>query len=215
MKVVYIAHPIKGSVDLNIELIKNILKKINHKETDVCPIAPYVGNGLDDNIPYQRERGIKNNIELIGRGFIDEMWMYGMRLSDGMKQEILLAMKHGIKVVCKEDFILWDIRQFVTDNYKNYPSAKVEHLLLVPEDPIKETPRPITPINLTRTEAPRLGAQIAFTIIFTKQDNSTVEKDIEAFDDLDASRKATELLSINNYKDWRFANDQPSLIGSL
>lgn len=54
-----------------------------------------------------------------------------------------------------------------------------------------------------------------YTIIFTLQDNTTVEKDITATNDLDASRIAQGLLSDNNYKSWEFADGQPSMIGTL
>lgn len=191
MKVVYVAHPIKGDVDLNIDLINAIIAKINKTTHDVVPLAPYLGNGLNDRIPDERQRGIKNNIELLMRGFIDEMWLYGNKLSEGMQEEVKLAMDQGIRVVVKDELILHSVKLFIGQFAPLYPKAIFEGRLLPQQ--LKNEP-------------------FTFTIIFTKQDNTTVEEDIEAFDDLAASRLASARLSECNYKDWQFADGQWSMI---
>ena len=56
---------------------------------------------MNDDIPAERERGIKNDTELLKSGFIDEIRLYGNRISEGMKHEIELAHKLGIPVVNK------------------------------------------------------------------------------------------------------------------
>jgi hypothetical protein len=103
MKVVYICHAISGDVQGNLEKIKNIVREINLTEEDVVPFAPYWldCHALDDSIPEERERGIKNDHELFNRGFIDELWLYGDKISAGMWAEIRLAQSKKIKVVCK------------------------------------------------------------------------------------------------------------------
>ncbi len=100
MKVVYIAHPISGAVKENLKRIQAIGRQINLKESEVIPFAPYFFDCycLDDNVPKERERGIKNAIALMKKGFIDEIRLYGNRISSGMQYEINLAVELGIKV---------------------------------------------------------------------------------------------------------------------
>lgn len=101
MKVVYIAHPINGNIQDNLKMVKRIGRKINLEEPNVVPFAPYFFDchSLDDNISSERERGIKNNITLLKKGFVDELRLYGERISKGMHQEIELALKLGIIVI--------------------------------------------------------------------------------------------------------------------
>lgn len=101
MKIAYIAHPIGGDTQGNLEKLKEIGKRINITEPDVVPFAPYFFDchALDDNNSAHRERGIKNDTELLKRGFISEMRLYGNRISSGMKAEIKLAHELGIPIV--------------------------------------------------------------------------------------------------------------------
>lgn len=101
MKIAYIAHPISGDISGNLEKIRQIVREINLNEPDVVPFAPYWldCHALDDNIPEERERGIKNDHELFNRGFIDELRLYGDMVSNGMRAEIELAESLGIPVV--------------------------------------------------------------------------------------------------------------------
>lgn len=103
MKIVYIAHPISGDVKGNIEKVLDIVKEINLNEPDTVPFAPYIPDclALDDSVPEQRERGIKNDIALFKAGFIDEVRLYGSRISEGMKAEIRLAHNLNIPVISK------------------------------------------------------------------------------------------------------------------
>ena len=54
---------------------------------------------LDDDIPAERQRGIKNDITLLNKMFIDQVRLYGDRISTGMREEIKLAHTLGIPVV--------------------------------------------------------------------------------------------------------------------
>jgi len=101
MKVAYIAHPISGDIEKNLKAIVKIGRLINCTEPDVIPFAHYFFDchSLDDNIPEERERGIKNDIALMKKGFIDEVRLYGNRISTGMEHEIKLAKELGIPVV--------------------------------------------------------------------------------------------------------------------
>jgi len=103
MKIIYIAHPISGDIPGNLEKIRLIVREINLTMPDVVPFAPYWldCHALDDTIQSERERGIKNDIALFKKGFIDELWLCGNRLSAGMIAEKQLAEDLGIKVVDK------------------------------------------------------------------------------------------------------------------
>lgn len=100
MRIAYIAHPIGGDVKNNLAKIRKICKKINQEENQVVPFAPYFLDLLilDDSIPEERARGIRNGTELIRRNFIDEIRLYGDRISPGMWSEIRLAIDMGIKI---------------------------------------------------------------------------------------------------------------------
>lgn len=100
MKIAYIAHPISGDVQANLEKILAIVRDINLNEPDVVPFAPYWidCHALNDNIPKERERGIKNDITLLKAGFITEVRLYGNRISNGMQHELDLAKSLGIPV---------------------------------------------------------------------------------------------------------------------
>lgn len=100
MKIAYIAHPISGDIKGNLKRIEAIGRQINLEEPEVVPFAHYFFDcyALDDDIPEERERGIKNDIALMRKGFIDEVRLYGDRISTGMSHEVDLAIELGIEV---------------------------------------------------------------------------------------------------------------------
>ena len=101
MKIAYIAHPVSGDVQGNIERIIEIIRKVNLEEPETVPFAPYIADlmALDDSNPGERARGIKNDTFLISAGFITEVRLYGGRISNGMKHEKELAESLGIPVI--------------------------------------------------------------------------------------------------------------------
>lgn len=101
MKIVYIAHPIGGDPEGNIKKILTIIRHINLTEPDVVPFAPYIPDcmAMDDAVPEERERGIKNDIALIKLGFISECRLYGNRISVGMQAEKELFESMNVPVV--------------------------------------------------------------------------------------------------------------------
>lgn len=100
-KIVYIAHPIGGDIEANVKSILNIVKELNMSGLPIVPFAPYIVDvlALDDNIPEQRARGFENNKQLFD--FVDEVWLYGGRISSGMHTEIDWANELGIPVIQK------------------------------------------------------------------------------------------------------------------
>jgi len=105
MKIAYIAHPIGGNVKLNLLRIRRIVRLINLEEPETVPFAPYYADlvSLDDSDPAERARGIKNDVALFKKYFIDEVRLYGDRISNGMDDEIRLAISIGITVVPMTD----------------------------------------------------------------------------------------------------------------
>jgi hypothetical protein len=101
MKIAYIAHPIGGDVKANLKRIEEIGRKINIEEPNVVPFAPYFFDchAMDDGVPEERLRGIKNARALFRKGFIDEVRLYGDRISKGMMDEIELAVLMDIEVI--------------------------------------------------------------------------------------------------------------------
>jgi len=107
MKIIYIAHPIGGDIAENLNKICLIIRNINLTEPDILPFAHYVTDCycLNDDVPEERARGIKNDEAFFRAGFIDEVWLYGEKISNGMKHEIELANELGIPVISKSDKI--------------------------------------------------------------------------------------------------------------
>lgn len=113
MKIAYIVHPIAGDVHGNIQKILAIVKEINLTKPDVVPFAPYIADvlAMDDNNPAQRERGIDNDIAILGSGMVNELWVYGPGITGGMQAEIEFATTMGIPVIIMDPRIempVWD-----------------------------------------------------------------------------------------------------------
>ena len=102
-KTVFIAHPISGDIEGNAKKVLEICKQVHSKYS--IPVAPYLVSlqYLNDEVKEDRELGIEANLESFHRGYIDELWLFGDRISAGMKEEVLLARKLGIRVVPKTD----------------------------------------------------------------------------------------------------------------
>ena len=102
-KTVFIAHPISGDIQGNAKKVLEICKNIHDK--NVIPVAPYLVSlqYLNEEVAEDRELGIEANLESFHRGYIDELWLFGDRISTGMEQEILLALELGIPIIPQTD----------------------------------------------------------------------------------------------------------------
>jgi len=103
MKTVFVAHPIAGDIEGNMKKVLAICEQIHSKE--IIPIAPYLVSlqYLNDEVVEDRQLGIDANHECFRRGYVDELWLFGDRISEGMKGEILLAREMNIPVVPKTE----------------------------------------------------------------------------------------------------------------
>lgn len=101
MNIVYIAHPVSGDVEGNLKKIREIVRHINLTEPETVPFVPYYVDlvSMDDSIPTERARGIKNDTALLSAGFVNEVRLYGNKISSGMMAEVELAFEKGIIVL--------------------------------------------------------------------------------------------------------------------
>lgn len=114
MKIVYIAHPIGGDVEGNIQKIKGIIQQINRASKLITPFVPYLADVMfmNDNDEKQRRRGILNNKNHFKKRTFDELWVYGDKLSKGVKQEIQWAIDEEIPIVFKNGSTKAQLKQF-------------------------------------------------------------------------------------------------------
>lgn len=102
MKICYIAHPISGDVEDNLTDIRRIVRKINiYGGPDIVPFVPYYVDtvAMNDRVPDERARGIKNGAAVLTSGVVDELWLTGKEISPGMAAEAKLAREKGIPVI--------------------------------------------------------------------------------------------------------------------
>lgn len=100
-KTVFIGHPISGDIEGNIKKILAICAKVHTSE--IIPVAPYLVSlrYLDDAVAEDRQLGIAANHECFRRGYINELWLFGDRISEGMADEVYLAQELHIPIFAK------------------------------------------------------------------------------------------------------------------
>ena len=97
MKLVYICSPLRGAMKENIKKANRYCEYA--AGCDTVPLAPHAifTAYLQDNIPEQREKGLKMGLALLRR--CDELWCCGDEITRGMQGEIDLATKLNIPIV--------------------------------------------------------------------------------------------------------------------
>ncbi len=110
-KLVYLAHQVGGDVDANIRSILALCKQIH--TTDVIPVVPYLValQYLHDHVVEDRQLGTEANLEFLLRRLVDEVWLCGPRISEGMKAEIRLAHNQGIPIHCYNPLLQSQLNQ--------------------------------------------------------------------------------------------------------
>jgi hypothetical protein len=98
-KTVFIAHPIAGDISGNVQKVLEICKRVHTEE--IIPVAPYLVSlqYLNDEVFEDRALGIVANLECFHRHFIDELWVFGDKISRGMLEEIKLARELNIPII--------------------------------------------------------------------------------------------------------------------
>jgi hypothetical protein len=97
---VYIASPYRGRTEQ--EIAGNVAAAIKYcrhaVNQDVFPICPhiYLTRFLDDLSAAERRLGLDMGLQLLRE--CSELWVFGERISEGMRGEIAEAQRHGIKI---------------------------------------------------------------------------------------------------------------------
>ncbi len=102
-KLIFIAHPIRGDLAGNMKKVFAICEQVRREGH--IPIAPYLLSlpHTTDEVIKNRELGVWANLTSFERGYVDELWLYGDRISEGMNIEIALAQKLHLPVVTKSE----------------------------------------------------------------------------------------------------------------
>ena len=108
-KTVFIGHPISGDIRGNVAKVLKICEEVHTK--NIVPVAPYLVSlqYLDDEVLDDRELGMEANHECFHRHYIDELWLFGDFISNGMWREIQLAQELDIPVIPKTEGTLRDL----------------------------------------------------------------------------------------------------------
>ena len=90
-----------------------ICAEVHTKE--IIPVAPYLVSlqYLDDTIAEDRLLGMEANHECFHRRYIDELWLFGDRISEGVKGEVKLALQYGIPVIPKTAGTQCDLQKLI------------------------------------------------------------------------------------------------------
>jgi hypothetical protein len=97
MRRVYIAHPVSGDIESNLELASSWVRWAV-MEMEVCPLAPYLTlcSALNDENEIERKIGFLQGLEQLK--LCDELWVCGPTISEGMREEIDFAQRWMIPV---------------------------------------------------------------------------------------------------------------------
>lgn len=100
MKLVYIASPCAGDIEYNTRMA---IKYCRYAAgCGVIPLAPHLllPRFLCESNPQEREQGIKMGLRLLA--VCSELWVFGDRISRGMRREIAEAERLGMKIVYQD-----------------------------------------------------------------------------------------------------------------
>ena len=102
-KFIYIVHPIGGDIEGNKKKVLDICSQIHTEK--VFPLVPYIVSCmyLDDTVQEERTKGMLVNKTVLESGIIDEAWVYGDRISAGMRYDIRICCKKGIRLRVKNN----------------------------------------------------------------------------------------------------------------
>src|SRR4051812_36588441 len=110
MKVVYIAHPLRGDWDANVASARRYC--LAALRAGYAPLAPYLmGLALDDAVAEDRATGLGWDLDVIARS-VDELWLCGDRISEGMGKEADEARAQGVivrAVRLVDTVLVWDV----------------------------------------------------------------------------------------------------------
>jgi hypothetical protein len=87
---------LRGDIETNVRRAHGYCRFVIQK--GALPLAPHAifTAFLDDTIPQERQLGMALGIELLKR--LDELWVFGKRITEGMRAEIEVAEKRNIHI---------------------------------------------------------------------------------------------------------------------
>ncbi len=96
MKLIFVCSPYRGNVEYNTSRAQGYCRFIHSRGN--IPFAPHLHNTqfLDESIPEEREAGIMLGLQFLLRS--DELWLFGDKLTDGMKAELRAAQQMKIQI---------------------------------------------------------------------------------------------------------------------
>ncbi|MDR2513885.1 MAG: DUF4406 domain-containing protein [Christensenellaceae bacterium] len=96
-KRIYVCSPYRGDEERNVRRAQLFCKDI--VQQGHLPIAPHVyfTQFMSDSTPGERDAALAMGIEILA--LCDEMWVFGNRISAGMKGEIEAAQELGIPIM--------------------------------------------------------------------------------------------------------------------
>jgi len=100
LKLVYIASPYAGDIAHNTRMAIEYCRCAAH--SGVVPLAPHLllPRFLSEANPQERELGIEMGLRLLA--VCSELWVFGDRISEGMRREIAEAERLGLKIVYQD-----------------------------------------------------------------------------------------------------------------
>lgn len=113
-KIIFIGHPIRGAVEENMKKVLTLCEEV-HKQGNI-PVAPYLVSlqYLDDTVVEDRELGIESNHLCFHKHFVDELWLYGDHISQGMEDEVRVARANNIPVFPKTEGTKRDLQKLLS-----------------------------------------------------------------------------------------------------
>ena len=126
MKLIYITSPFAGDIEHNTKMGIEYCRYA--ADNGVVPIASHLlfPLFLNDSNPAEREQGIKMRSQLLAS--CDAVWVFGDRISEGMRREIEEAEKFGIPVNYQnwsEEMCRLNSRENFEDN-KRFLKTRIE-----------------------------------------------------------------------------------------
>ena len=112
-KLVFIAHPVSGDFENNIQKILLTCRDIHTNFKGYVPFVPYIANVHYLNTsPEEKILGMKATRILFERNVIDEFWLCGDCISEGMKEGLRWSIEFGISIKAynphlQDDFLDW------------------------------------------------------------------------------------------------------------
>lgn len=96
MKLIYVASPFAGDVERNIEYAKQACRTV--MDSGHAFFAPHLLYPaiLDDSVPQERQLGTGMGLAMLSR--CDELWVFGDRISNGMRAEMQEAERLGVPI---------------------------------------------------------------------------------------------------------------------